>query len=570
MTFNARPDGRFVESVALSPKTASPASENVDVTIAPTYAATTMTVPVSVNWNSEPDAGTEVTVTFTPDKAGVSAQTVTLNSTSWSTNKELQRLDDNGDLITWTIGTSIHQTDENAQVSLLTPSNNQISDNGSVVLYGTVARGMNLTIHVPASAHANFAEFFLVDSSTKERKSENISFESGYKGNGSEYSKRYDNLSAVDNGETLCYAIKVYDAPYRIMTNAENAGTGIDNGNPFLWFKAKSGDVIIRFEQPASRNWEINTNQTMNASSAPRMLTMVKAPRITVVPSYSTIQTFYDASVGGTGNQQFTEIRFKDLPAGAEAVETVTLTGNESKTWAALPNFDNNGNRIYYYVVEKDATAQADTMTVTYQYTYRNDGSIEKVTIINTTDGTQKPDTKEFSFTKIWRVPVGETRISWPSDQPITVTIKQDSKEYAKYTISSDNLTVGTEITAAGNTEGDKAKLVVIAADSATGYVFRLSGLPYGDTDNEYTYYVAETKVDGYQSPKYFVGTDQAMGAEWIGDGGTICNDQIGYVLPSTGGSGTGLFTLIGGVLSVTAGAILTLTSYRRRKKQYT
>ena len=37
-----------------------------------------------------------------------------------------------------------------------------------------------------------------------------------------------------------------------------------------------------------------------------------------------------------------------------------------------------------------------------------------------------------------------------------------------------------------------------------------------------------------------------------------------------TGGAGTALFTMIGGILSATAGAILTLTSYRRRKKQYT
>ena len=43
-----------------------------------------------------------------------------------------------------------------------------------------------------------------------------------------------------------------------------------------------------------------------------------------------------------------------------------------------------------------------------------------------------------------------------------------------------------------------------------------------------------------------------------------------GVALPNTGGSGIGLFTLIGGILSGTAGAILTLTSCRRRKKQYT
>ncbi len=41
-----------------------------------------------------------------------------------------------------------------------------------------------------------------------------------------------------------------------------------------------------------------------------------------------------------------------------------------------------------------------------------------------------------------------------------------------------------------------------------------------------------------------------------------------GVELPSTGGSGTALFTAIGGILTATAGAILTLASYRRKKRQ--
>jgi len=53
-------------------------------------------------------------------------------------------------------------------------------------------------------------------------------------------------------------------------------------------------------------------------------------------------------------------------------------------------------------------------------------------------------------------------------------------------------------------------------------------------------------------------------------DNTLIIGNTPGVALPNTGGSGTGLFTAIGGILSATAGTILTLTSYRRRKKQYT
>ena len=165
-----------------------------------------------------------------------------------------------------------------------------------------------------------------------------------------------------------------------------------------------------------------------------------------------------------------------------------------------------------------------------------------------------------FSFAKLWRDPLGSNKLPWPSGKSITVTIKQDTTDYAKYTISSNDLIVGKEISANGEHSDDKVKLIVTAADASTGYEFTLSGLPYG-----YTYYVSEETVDGYQSAKYFEENQQIMGAQ-IGDGGTICNDQIGYELPSTGGIGTTLFTALGGIMTAAAGAVLALASRRRRK----
>ena len=113
----------------------------------------------------------------------------------------------------------------------------------------------------------------------------------------------------------------------------------------------------------------------------------------------------------------------------------------------------------------------------------------------------------------------------------------------------------GSEITADGDTTGSKVKLAVTTSDTF-GYVFTLTGLPYGDEEPGYTYYVSEDPVDGYLPPKYF-GSDgnQVMGASRIGTGGTIRNDQIGYELPSTGGPGTTLIYLLGLLLTAIAGA---------------
>lgn len=44
--------------------------------------------------------------------------------------------------------------------------------------------------------------------------------------------------------------------------------------------------------------------------------------------------------------------------------------------------------------------------------------------------------------------------------------------------------------------------------------------------------------------------------------------NNAGVALPQTGGTGTSLFTALGGLMTATAGAILSLTEYRRRKQQ--
>ena len=107
-------------------------------------------------------------------------------------------------------------------------------------------------------------------------------------------------------------------------------------------------------------------------------------------------------------------------------------------------------------------------------------------------------------------------------------------------------------------------KLVVAAVDVTSDYTFWLTGLPYGDTEAGYTYYVSEEAVTRYQSAKYFkADCEQAMGAPQIGDGGTIYNDQIGYELPSTGGPGIGFLAILGSILALGAGVLLL---WRRRQ----
>ena len=147
--------------------------------------------------------------------------------------------------------------------------------------------------------------------------------------------------------------------------------------------------------------------------------------------------------------------------------------------------------------------------------------------------------------------------MEWPSDKTITVIIRQDDKVFAKYKISNTVLTLKGEIGAFDDTENKKPKLTVIA-NAASGYVFKLNGLPYG---NSYT--VTEEAIEGYQSPKYYLGAIQQTGASKIGDGGIIYNDQVVYALPNTGGPGTTLIYLFGMLIT---GLAITGMVARKRK----
>ncbi|MBQ7720452.1 MAG: LPXTG cell wall anchor domain-containing protein, partial [Clostridia bacterium] len=176
------------------------------------------------------------------------------------------------------------------------------------------------------------------------------------------------------------------------------------------------------------------------------------------------------------------------------------------------------------------------------------------------------PKTKSLSFTKIWRDAVGVSILPWPSNKSIMVTIKQDDNVYATYTISHQDLTVGNMISASGEDSENKQKLSVKAADPSVGYTFALTGLPYGDTEDGYSYYVSEEAVDGYQPAKYMDSNGiQALGANQIGNNGRIYNDQIGAALPSTGGSGTTGFYVVGAAMICTF--MISPLILRRRKR---
>lgn len=186
-------------------------------------------------------------------------------------------------------------------------------------------------------------------------------------------------------------------------------------------------------------------------------------------------------------------------------------------------------------------------------------------------------DQTEFAFRKEWVNATSEARLSWPQGQTIDISINRTAKytddgnnaeadgfELA-YTLSLDNDGVPTWELTKGD-ETDYTKLQSVSEDGI--YTFTLRDLPKYGTVNarevEYTYYVCETQVDGWQSPRYYMGGNQIPGATRVQSGGTIVNAQVSVTLPSTGGPGTTFYTVAG--LSI---VLLAIALLLRKKEQY-
>ena len=210
--------------------------------------------------------------------------------------------------------------------------------------------------------------------------------------------------------------------------------------------------------------------------------------------------------------------------------------------------------------------AWSDFAYGTIPYTYTQAGGEGGGTITNTKKNT------DIEFGKQW-INISQQEIEWDQDIQVTVSRnKGDGTKDAAFSLayniaktSVNGATGGTAEFSTGTETDPKLKLTITTESGTKKYSFKIENLAYSrETDGKYTYYVEETnsQLTGYLAPSY-TNTSAPTGATAAYDGGTIINKQEGgYVLPSTGGPGTRLFTVLGSILILGAGVLL----WRRRR----
>ena len=227
---------------------------------------------------------------------------------------------------------------------------------------------------------------------------------------------------------------------------------------------------------------------------------------------------------------------------------------------------------------------KANAITVTVAAGETIDAKAQ-VTFIN-----DKNTLTSFEFYKIWlsmnanlQTFASTDQQTWPEGAEITVVIGRlkgtvdDTNFSLKYVLNGMSTEFNPTETKPEITDSSKFKLTKTV--NGSDYSFKLGEVlekvyVEGNEEKPYTYYVKETvKPDTYGTEHYGIkenGTwkykaDMVNGAN---DEDVIINQETGgYELPQTGGIGTTLFTALGGLMTATAGAILTIKSWHRRKE---
>ena len=272
-------------------------------------------------------------------------------------------------------------------------------------------------------------------------------------------------------------------------------------------------------------------------------------------PNVTLTEANADGEVTITNEYETVEVNADKTWLDIDTAETDPATaevmyGYENESWKVtfknLPKYDETTKAEIVYKIK-------ETIPYTGFTNVNQDGVASGGTISN------KENT--FVVTKIWKDST-DHNVEWANDIVIALRMESSGAGTHTYTYTISKNGTGFIATPADN----EAPIPVITGNANDGYSISWSNL-----DVSYTYSVTEETVDGYKDPAYATkSATTGDGAQFkftddsnnrltsAGNKGYIINTPEDAVsLPSTGGSGTGMFYGIGIALLALAGALL-------------
>ncbi len=298
--------------------------------------------------------------------------------------------------------------------------------------------------------------------------------------------------------------------------------------------------------------------------------------------------------------------------AESQTVDTTDLEGSKAAiSFESGITFDLSKVGTYYFLIEEIVPEEAaESPFISGEVKYPAPADAKKVITVTVEDGEAagkpgklivKKDGVEYdpenaeadadaTFTneqitdfeayKIWH-DLSSREVAWGDAQSITVTVGRKAGDDVDNTFSYTYVAPktaftaeGTDLKAVGSSGSPNApvmKAILVQAEAPATipqYKLYMKDLLKADGDGTtYSYFVTETKVNGYKNPLYGDSNGTVnVKAENASDGGCIVNKPDDSVeLPSTGGPGTLIFTMLGMMLIAFAGTAYMILLRRRK-----
>jgi LPXTG-motif cell wall-anchored protein len=364
----------------------------------------------------------------------------------------------------------------------------------------------------------------------------------------------------------------------------ENLPTTDENGNPIYYYVRETSASLDSSTTSVSTSYEYVKH---NENNAKRGYAVVKVTNTTTreEPQYGSVKVT-KAFVGLPDGTLPTGFKITNSVNGTEFTVSNKAGGSgtsadpyywtiDNLTLGTEVTFTESGYDVAGYAVATVPTADATTKAVQATATSATTPGIASFT------NTYTKKVRDFEFNKIW-LPMtanlnsftASDQQTWPTGAEITVEITRSNDTNFKLTYKLNGTATEFEPETIVGTALTKEQLKLVKTGDKD-YNFKLESAVLeavyveGTEEKAYVYTVKETNSPTDYAAKHYgkkesdawkYKQDMVNGA---GNGEVIINQETGgYELPSTGGPGTRLFTILGSILILLSGTLL----WRRRR----